>query len=246
VIYISDEQEEDKIKPIYVQVSTTTRAIIDKYKKEESRTISGIIEEAIVLYDKFYTLPPDAFAILEKYKDQYENEMKLIEEALRLYDKQKDPEMADVIDLWIRARAERDMMLIGRTTFNQLIRAAEEPSDSLKKPQKKNNAMDVILWYTRKPITRLTLKEIILAIQKMWTISNYFIRIDVDQPSEDTYYMTFIHTQDERYSHYWLGYFEVLFNYLNESKDVPFKCGFEGQAFGQTLSITVRELYEKS
>ena len=77
-------------------------------------------------------------------------------------------------------------------------------------------------------------------------ISNYFIRIDVDQPTEDTYYMTFIHAQDERFSRYWLGYFEVLFNYLNESKDVPFKCGFEGQAFGQTVSITIREFYTKS
>ncbi|TFG26000.1 MAG: hypothetical protein EU532_10970 [Promethearchaeota archaeon] len=245
-MYISDEQEEDKIKPIYVQVSKTIRAVIDKYKKEESRTISGIIEEAIDLYDKFYSMSPDAFAILDKYKDQYEDQSKLIEEALRLYDKQKNPEMADVLDLWIRAREERDMMLIGKTTFKQLISAAEEPRDSLKKPQRKNNAIDVILWYTRKPITRLTLKEIILAIQKMWTISNYFIRIDVEQPNEDTYYMTFIHAQDERYSRYWLGYFEVLFNYLNESKDVPFKCGFEGQAFGQTLSVTVREFYEKS
>jgi hypothetical protein len=246
VVTISEEKEEDKIKPIYVQVSKAIRAVIDKYKKEESRTISGIIEEAIEIYDKYYSMSPDAFAILDKYKDHYENELKLIEEALRLYDKQKNPEMADVIDLWIRAREERDMMLIGRTTFKQLIVAAEEPSDSLKKPQKKNNAIDVILWFTRKPITRLTLKEIILAIQKMWVISNYFIRIDVDQPSEDTYYMTFIHAQDDRYSRYWLGYFEVLFNYLNESKDVPFKCGFEGQAFGQTLSITVRELYEKT
>ena len=246
MVSISEEIEEDKIKPIYVQVSKAIRAVIDKYKKEESKTISGIIEEAIDIYDKYYSMSPDAFAILDKYKDNYENDLKLIEEALRLYDKQKNPELAGDLDLWVRAREERDMMLIGKTTFNQLITAAETPSDSLKTPQKKNNAIDVILWFTRKPITRLTLKEIILAIQKMWVISNYFIRIDVDQPSEDTYYISFFHAQDERYSRYWLGYFEVLFNYLNESKDVPFKCGFEGQAFGQTLSITVRELYEKT
>ena len=117
MVTISEEKEEDKIKPIYVQVSKAIRAVIDKYKKEESRTISGIIEEAIEIYDKYYSMSPDAFAILDKYKDHYENELKLIEEALRLYDKQKNPEMADVIDLWIRAREERDMMLIGRTTF---------------------------------------------------------------------------------------------------------------------------------
>jgi len=243
---ISETKEREiKDKSIYVKVSDEIREIIDTYK-EEGKTISSLIEEAIETYNNFYTMAPDAYAILEKYKDLYEHEINLIEEALRVYDKHKNPEVANDLDLWVRAREERDMMLIGKITFNQLITAAEEPKDSLKKPQRTNNAIDVILWYTKKPITHLTLKEIILAIQKMWVISNYFIRIDVDQPTEDTYYMTFIHAQDERFSRYWLGYFEVLFNYLNESKDVPFKCGFEGQAFGQTVSITIREFYEKT
>ena len=237
-------ERESKEKSIYVKVSDETREIIDSYK-DEGKTIHSIIEEAIKIYDDLYSISPEVQAILENYKTESGSKIKKMEEAITLLNSDKNRPRSEDLDLWVRAKEERDMMLIGKITFNQLIAAAEEPKDSLKKPQKKNNAIDVILWYNRKGITRLTLKEIILAIQKMWVISNYFIRIDVDQ-SGDTYYMTFIHAQDNRFSRYWLGYFKVLFNYLNESKDVQFKCGFEGQAFGQTVSITIREFYEKT
>ena len=80
---------------------------------------------------------------------------------------------------------------------------------------------------------------------KLFVMTNFFKRIEVNKQNGDTYYLTFIHGEDEQYSRYWLGYFRVLFEYLDESADVPFKCAFEGQAFLQTLSLTIKELFEK-
>ncbi|MHA1292186.1 MAG: hypothetical protein ACTSQJ_05905 [Promethearchaeota archaeon] len=183
--------------------------------------------------------------IIDKYKEKGKTISSLIEDAIKLYD--ETPEISEDLDLWCRAR-DRGMMLIGKTTFNQLLAAAGAPRESLEKPQKKNNALDVILWYLGpgKKINTLTLKEVVLAIQKMWTVSNYFDRIDLDEENGDLFHLTFIHSQNYNYSSYWYGYFEVLFNNLNENKDVPFHCAFEGQVLEQTLTITIKELFEEN
>ena len=233
--------ETEKIKPIYVHVSQIIRDIIDKYKIRDNKTISGIIEEAITIYDIFSSKSPEILAILEKYKDKYENESKIIEEAIKLFDKQKDPEMADDLDLWCRAREEMKMMLIGKTTFNQLLTAAETPKESLDKPMKRNIALDVILWYTGKPIRSLSLEEIINAIKKVWIVANYFYFIDIRKESEDQYHIIFKHHQNKRYSNYWLGYFKELFL----SEDLLLKCAVEGEAFDETLSLTIKLLHNK-
>jgi hypothetical protein len=241
VFCISDEKEADKIKPIYVQVSKAIREIIDKYKSEESKTISGIIEEAIEIYDKYNSMSPEIIAILEKYKEQYENEWDLIEEAVKTFDKQKDPEMANNLDLWCRARDEMQMMLIGKTTFNQLLSAAETPEESLDKPMKRNIGLDVILWYTGKQIKNLELDEIVNAIKKVWIMANYFYFVDIKKQETDQYLLIFKHHQNRRYSNYWLGYFTELFR----SEDLSFKCVVEGEAFDETLSLTVKKLHDK-
>ncbi|MGQ4874367.1 MAG: hypothetical protein ACP6IY_09885 [Promethearchaeia archaeon] len=239
-----DDEESGKITPIYVVPTPEIQQIIEKYK-EKGKTKSSLTLEAIKLYDDFYSMPPDILAILEKYKEDYGNDINIIQQALKCFDeKLSSKEIESDDDLVIRAKKERGMMLIGRTTFRQLIAAAEAPKRSIEKPQRKNNALDVILWYTKKPITALSLEEILKAIQKMWVVSNFFDRIEISKENENIYYLSFIHHEDERYSRYWLGYFEVLFNFLNESKDVPFKCKFSGQVFGQTVSITIEEIKE--
>jgi len=134
------------------------------------------------------------------------------------------------------------MMLIGKTTFNQLIAAAEAPKDRLDKPFSKNVAIDLILWYNNsRPLKSLSMTEIIEAVQKVWVVANYFHTIDVKKESEDQFHLLFRHRQNKRYSLYWRGYFEKLFT----SEELPFKCEVESQAFDETLSIIVKVGYEK-
>ena len=253
------KEENGESSKLFTEVKKSTRDIINQIKKEltaeeakkkalygdkyekQTITISTIIENAIEVYKNYYSLPPEIIEILDKYESDYGSKIKEVEEALKLLDQQKNLEQSDERDLWIRAREEMKMMLIGKTTFNQLIAAAEAPKDSLDKPFKKNVALDVILWFTGKPIKSLSLEEILNAIQKMWVVSNYFYMVDIKKESADQYHVLLKHRQNKRYSHYWQGYFTELFN----SEDLGFKCAIEGQAFDETLSLTVKKLHDK-
>ena len=236
-----DKEKELKEKSIYVKVSDEIREVIDKYKGE-GITISSIIEEAIRFYNEYYSMSPEIVAIFDKYKDQYKTRTELIHDALKLLEKQKDPEKAEALDLWIRARDELQMMLIGKTTFKELLIAAETPEESLDKPIKRNIALDVILWYTGKPIKSLSLDEIISTIKKMWMAANYFYFVDVKKINTDQYHIIFKHHQDKRYSNYWLRYFKEVFN----AEDLSFKCTVEGEDFDETLSLTIKKLHDKN
>ena len=230
------KESESKDKPLYVKVSDETRDTIDRYKNE-GITISNLIKDAIKLYDDFHSASAEVLAIINKYKDPDETMVNFIERALKFYGDQKETDR----DLWIRAREEMKMMLIGKTTFNQLIAAAESPKDSLEKPFKKNVAIDLLLWYTGKPLKLLTVEEIITTIQKIWVVANYFYMIDVKKVSDDEFHVLFKHRQNKRYSHYWLGYFKTLF----EAEEMAFKCIVEGQTFDETLSMTIKVGYFK-
>ena len=253
------KEENGETSKLFAEVKKSTKDIIDQIKTEltaeeakkkalykdeyekQTITISTIIENAIEVYNNYHSLPPEVIAILEKYESDYGSKIKEVEEALKLLDQQRNLEQSEDRDLWIRAREEMKMMLIGKTTFNQLIAAAEAPRDSLDKPFKKNVALDVILWFTGKQIKNLSLEEILNAISKMWVVSNYFYIIDIKKESEDQYHLMFKHRQNKRYSNYWLGYFTELFNF----EDLGFKCAIEGQAFDETLSLTVKKLHDK-
>jgi hypothetical protein len=229
-------EPEIKVKPIYVKVSDETRALIDKYKNKGT-TISDLVKNAIKYYDDFKSVSPEINVIIEKYKEEHESEISFIGRAIKYYGDQKDVDR----DLWIRARDEMKMMLIGKTTFNQLIHAAEMPEDSLERPWRKNVAIDIILWYTGKPLKSLTVEEIIQAIQKIWLVANYFHHIEYTRESGDEFHMLFRHRQNKRYSYYWLGYFTELFH----SEDISFKCEVEGHAFDETLSMIIKVGYKK-
>jgi len=234
------ETRESKEKSIYVKVSDETREIIDSYK-DEGKTISSIIEEAIKIYNDLYSISPDVQAILENYKTESGSKIKNMEEAITVLNSDKSRLRSEELDLWCRARDEMKMMLIGKTTFNQLLTAAETPKESLAKPQKRNIALDTILWYTGKPIRNLSLEEIVNAIQKVWIVANYFYFIDVKKESADQYHIIFKHHQNKRYSNYWFGYFKELFH----SEELSFKCAVEGETFDETLSLTVKMLHNK-
>jgi len=241
---ISDEKnndalkDESKVNPIYVKVSEDTRNLIDKYK-DQGTTISDLVKNAVKCYDDFNSISPEIQAIIKKFKNIDEADIKFIERAIKYYGDMKELDR----DLWVRARDEMKMMLIGKTTFNQLIHAAEMPEDSLEKPWRKNVAIDLILWYNEsKPLKSLSMEEIIETIQKMWVVANYFHTIDVKKEGEDTFHLLFRHRQNKRYGVYWLGYFTELFT----SEEMPYKCEVEdGQVYDESISMTIKVGYKK-
>ncbi|MBD3339655.1 MAG: hypothetical protein GF353_11140 [Candidatus Lokiarchaeota archaeon] len=240
--------EEEETRDLFAKVDKNTKDLIEQIKErireqddERRATLGTAINQIVSFYEKLNIANPDVKKIIDKYSDDYKDEADLLTDALRIFDTYKRKRL----DLWLAASEELRMMLIGPTTFRNLLYAADAPKKSLDKPQRENNALDVILWYTKKPITMLSLEEILYAIKDIWTVFNFFSSIEITKQSRDTYYIRFLHSEDERYSRYYLGYFERLFYYLNASKDVPFKCGFDGQAFGQTVSINVRELFDR-
>ncbi|MFX0082415.1 MAG: hypothetical protein ACFE94_11765 [Candidatus Hodarchaeota archaeon] len=234
---IEIKEAEPKDKPIYVKVSDETRGLIDKYKIQGT-TISDLIRNAVKCYDDFNSISPEIHATIEKYREEGESDIDFIERAIKYFGDQKNLGR----DLWVRARDEMKMMLIGKTTFNQLIAAAEAPEESLEKPWRKNVAIDIILWYNEaKPLKNLSIEEIIKTIQKMWVVANYFHTIDVVKESEDEFHILFRHRQNKRYSSYWLGYFTELFT----SEEMPFKCQVEGHVFDESLSMIVKVGYQK-
>ncbi len=226
---------EHKDKPIYVKVSDETRGLIDKYKLHGT-TISDLIRNAVKCYDDFNSISPEIHATIEKYRENDESDISFIERAIKYFGEQKNLDR----DLWVRTRDEMKMMLIGKTTFNQLIAAAEAPKESLEKPWHKNVAFDLILWYTGKPLKSLDIEEIINTIAKIWVVANYFYAIDVHKEN-DEFHVLFKHRQNRRYSEYWLGYFSTLF----AAEELPFKCEVEGQTFEESLSLIIKMGYKK-
>ncbi|MFX1489097.1 MAG: hypothetical protein ACFFBI_08115 [Promethearchaeota archaeon] len=229
------KEPESKDKPIYVKVSDETRNLIDKYK-EKGTTISDLVKNAVKCYDDFNSISPEIHAVIERFKEESESDIDFIEKAIKYYGDQKNLDR----DLWVRARDEMKMMLIGKTTFNQLIHAAELPEDARDKAYRKNVAFDLILWYTGKPLKSLTIEEVINTVAKMWVVANYFYAIDVSKEG-DEFHLHFRHRQNRRYSQYWVGYFKTLF----ESDDLAFKCTVEGLTLDESISLIIKVGYKK-
>ncbi|MHA2281748.1 MAG: hypothetical protein ACXAC5_12960 [Promethearchaeota archaeon] len=224
-----------KDKPIYVKVSDETRGLIDKYKTQGT-TISDLVKNAVKCFDDFNSISPEILAIIERYKEEDELNFTFIERAIKYFGEQKNLDR----DLWVRARDEMKMCLIGKTTFNQLIHAAAMPEDARERAYHKNVAFDLILWHTGKPLKSLKVEEIINTIAKIWVVANYFYAIDVHKEN-DEYHILFKHRQNRRFSEYWLGYFTTLFN----SEDLAFKCSVEGMTFDESISMIVKVGYKK-
>ena len=87
---------------------------LDPDYKREKITISTVIEEAIETYQEYKSLSPEILQLVKKYANEYGSITTVIEEAIKLLEQKKNPEMADDLDLWCRAREEMQMMLIGK------------------------------------------------------------------------------------------------------------------------------------
>ncbi|TFG25402.1 MAG: hypothetical protein EU533_01175 [Promethearchaeota archaeon] len=228
----NSKEGETKDKPIYVKVSDETREIIDKHK-ELGTSISNLIRDAVKIYDAYSSMSSEVQAIVEKYREKDESVISFLQRVIKYYGELKATDR----DIWIRARDEMKMMLIGKTTFNQLIHAAAEPQDALSRPFKRNVAMDLIMWYNdSKPVKTLSIEQIIKTIQKIWVVANYFYTIDVTQIDQKEYHLLFRHRQNKRYSEYWLGYFTELF----KSPEMPCQCEIEGVCYDESISITIK------
>lgn len=234
------DTEEPRTK-FFTEIKQSTRDLIDEIKKREGKTIGAIIDSAIQAYFNYKSMEPEVQALIDKYMQKYGNAQKVIEEAIWLLDEKENPEDAEDLELWCRARDELQMMLIGQISFRELLIAAEMPEESIDRVVKRNIALDLILWYTRKPIRNLTLREIINAIKKVWIVANYFHYIEVKKETEDHYHLIFKHHQDKGYSIYWFRCFKELF----QSSDLSFKCAVEGESFDETLSLTINKLYDE-
>jgi len=234
------QERSSKEKSIYVKVSDETREIIDKHKEQGKLTISQIIADAIKLYDQYKSMAPEVRATISNYKDEYGGiAMNFIAKAIKVFVENQEPGMDK---LWIRAREEMQMMLIGKTTFLQLIAAAAAPEERLDKPQKKNVGFDIILWYTGKPIKSLALEEIMDAVKIIWVMANYFTNIEIIKENGDQYHMIFKHNlQKKRYSEYWGEYFIELLT----SDELSFKCVVEPQYFAESISLLIKQGYKK-
>lgn len=257
-IKFQEEIDEDSVeKPgVYAKVDKDARVIIDKYKKHGIK-VSTLIEDAIDLYDLYHSLPNEIRAVMDHYapkeveieglNPEYAKHFEVIKTGLKLLEKQEhiDSEVEEERDLWVRARAEMKMMLIGKTTFNQLIMAASEaPRSSQERPFKSNLALAIINWITGKAIKALDLEEILEAIKKMWVVANYFYIIEVQKEEEDSdkYLITFKHRQRLAYSNYWLGYFSELFT----SDAFSFGCMVvDSEAFDEFFTLTIKRIYDK-
>ena len=224
------KEPEHKDKSIFVKVSDETRGLIDKYKVQGT-TISDLVKNAIKCYNNFKSISPEILATIEKYKEDDEQNITFIEQSIKYYGEQKNLDR----DLWVRARDEMKMCLIGKTTFNQLIHAAAMPEDARERAYQKNVAFDLILWYTGKPIQNLAVEEIINTIAKIWVVANYFYAIDVNK-EDDEFHILFKHRQTRRYSEYWVGYFKALF----KSEDLAFKCSVEGMTYDESISLIIK------
>jgi len=236
----SASEKEVKENSIFVKVSDETREIIDKHKEKDKLTISQIIADAIKLYDQYKSMAPEVRAIISNYKEEYGGfAMNFIEETVKQF--AENMEQGVTQELWNRAREEMNMMLIGKTTFNQLIAAAAAPEERLDKPHKKNVGLDIILWYTEKPIKSLSLEEILEAVKTIWLMANYFTSIDIIKESDDEYHMIFKHGQKKRYSEYWGKYFIELLS----SDELSFKCVVEPQYFEESISLLIKQGYQK-
>jgi len=106
------QERSSKEKSIYVKVSDETREIIDKHKEQGKLTISQIIADAIKLYDQYKSMAPEVRATISNYKDEYGGiAMNFIAKAIKVFVENQEPGMDK---LWIRAREEMQMMLIGK------------------------------------------------------------------------------------------------------------------------------------
>nr|MDO8116151.1 hypothetical protein [Candidatus Sigynarchaeota archaeon] len=159
------------------------------------------------------TLSSNAIEILDRYENAtgkngekiFGNKARVIERALEVLDEQYNPEKGDKQSTWERARDELNMVLVGKRTFLSYI------SGDFKKAFKENIAVEIIEWFKGKPVSDLTIDEILHAIMEIWTAANYFYKTDMETSEGGVFRVYLYHDfHEKRFSEYWGTYFKEL------------------------------------
>ena len=232
-----DPPEKKKDQFIYAKISEDTRNKID-ILKEEGKTISYIVQSAIDIYTIYHSSPREVKEFISAHEEEYGGQKELVIEAIKQFIAKLDRSKASDEALWERARDEMNVMIVGKKFITQLINAADIKGFTLKKPQIRNLAIDPILWYSGKPIKELNLEEFLTIIKKIWVVFKYFNLIDIKKQAENDYYVMFNHRQNKSYSNFWLKIFKELFSL----EEFSFKCEVDGEAYEETLSLTIKEI----
>ncbi|MBD3254884.1 MAG: hypothetical protein GF383_07310 [Candidatus Lokiarchaeota archaeon] len=235
----NSEKEKEKDHYIYAKVPEETRKIIDELK-DQGKTISYIISSAIDIYFIYNSMPQGLKDYVEKHSKEFGGRRNVVKEAIRLLQSQEERDKAEDIDLWIRARREMNMMLVGKKMFIELISYDKERNYKITK-KLQNLALDIILWYLRKPIKDLSFEEFLFAVKRIWIVLNYFTLIDVKKESNKIYYVTFKHSQNKIFSDFWKDYFIDLF----KLKRFAFECIVEGESYEESFSLTIKKILDK-
>ncbi len=178
------------------------------------------------------TVSENTYGLMKKLSLTYGSISKVIEEAVDLLkvkehmlEGTKKSEL-DEYRLYHLMRYDFNMCAIGRTTFMSFIDKTPIPTE----PQEHNICVDLVEWfYDNRPITKITLYEILCAIRAIWVAGNYFWKIEIISPEEtekkprstQKFEISFYHHfSQDNYGKYWSEYFKTVL----EKAPIGCKC----------------------
>ncbi|MHA1584503.1 MAG: hypothetical protein ACTSWL_04555 [Promethearchaeota archaeon] len=175
-------------------------------------------EEKIDFHTKIYK---DDYRMIKTLALKYGNIQKVIEKALKLVRSKEaitsanisDKIRKDKMDNYLLAsimHQEFQMVYVGRRTFLSYIKKIPQT------PIEENNALELIEWFynDEKPISELSLEEILIAIRNLWIAGNYFKNISIKPLNTDGFKIVFYHDfNDTTYGNYWIRYFKYIFTH---------------------------------
>jgi len=150
------------------------------------------------------TISDESYEILVQYEEEFGSKSGVVDEAIKILKRFKEPYLGTKEEMWCRARDELNMVLVGKTTFLSYIKGKKEEIYS------KNIAIEVIEWYNGKRIDEMNLEEFLNGLKGMWKVANYFYNIELEKNEKGIFQIKFNHDLTKSFSIFWVGYFETL------------------------------------
>ncbi|MHA2087065.1 MAG: hypothetical protein ACW972_02235, partial [Promethearchaeota archaeon] len=140
------------------------------------------------------TVSNEAFSIVERLEEEYGSKSAVVDEALKILKKFKEPNLGSIEEIWCRAREELNMVLVGKTTFLSYIKGKYEEAI------KKNIAIEVIEWFLGKRKEEMSLEEFLKGLTGMWKVANYFYKVELEKNDKGSFQIRFNHDLTRDYS----------------------------------------------
>jgi len=150
------------------------------------------------------TISDESDSIIKKYVEEYGSKSAVVDAAIKVFKRYKEPYLGDTEEIWSRARAELNMVLVGKTTFLSYIKG------NAKDAYTENIALEAIEWYLGKHKEEMKLEDFLNGLKGMWKVANYFRTIELEKNEKGAFKISFNHDMTKNYSVYWAGYFETL------------------------------------